>query len=578
VKRNAKQNGSGGRLRFGLLLATAAAFLLAPASQALGAPPPQFKLNIIAEPGASGEVISIEPNEGTPPIACNYPVGGPQEEPGCENEMEAIENPITHEIVAWRVSLNTTSLLGPETKVKKWELLSGEVRSLCGPGNSKCTVETKDENEDVEVNLYLENETTELRLNLIGEEGGGGEVVSPWALFPIPGSPEIECWLPEAEGVAEQEGVCENEMEFAGEGPEFGKEWGETLEALTHTAAHPAPNSELEKWEFKTWFPLGECEPVASNACIAGSLGFGEEYGEDVEIDVYFTCEAGKECPEGPAGPPLTLNVEEGSGTVVSNPAGLECTKAAPEGCVTEEVAEGQVTLTASPAAGYLFKSWKGCDKTNLPEAGNGVVGRKCTLTLNAARTVGVKFIPAHSLAVTKVGPTAGGAVSTSPGGVNCGATCVSSTALYKEGALTLKQKKAKHFHFVEFKGGTGSATVCNGVETETCAIPSFTEDSTIEAQFAEDAKATLAYSAEGGGQGSVKTKPTGINCGYTCTAAAAEFYEAEGEIEVIVKLNKGTGSVEWTTGAGTCTGKVETAESTCKVPAGTETLVAKFE
>jgi hypothetical protein len=47
----------------------------------------------------------------------------------------------------------------------------------------------------------------------------------------------------------------------------------------------------------------------------------------------------------------------------------------------------------------------------------------------------------------------------------------------------------------------------------------------------------------------------------------------------VITKLNKGTTSVQWTSGAGTCTGKVETLESTCEVPmSAAHSLVAKFE
>ncbi len=277
--------------------------------------------------------------------------------------------------------------------------------------------------------------------------------------------------------------------------------------------------------------------------------------------------------------PELTAKIETGSGTVVSNPAGIECSGPAVTECGAEFAKESKVTLTASPAAGFQFSSWKGCDKT---EGEFGVKGRQCTVKMSKAKTVSAKFIPAVSLAVTKVGPTAGGTVSTSPAGVNCAVTCTTSTAYYKAGALTLKQKKAKHFHFVEFKGGTGSATFCNGVTTETCGPFTIEANSSIEAQFAEDAKATLAYSAEGGGQGSVKTKPTGIACGYTCTAASAEFYEAEGEIEVTVTLNKGTTSVEWTTGAGTgnCEeGKKVTAPVvTCKVPAGTTALVAKFE
>lgn len=311
----------------------------------------------------------------------------------------------------------------------------------------------------------------------------------------------------------------------------------------------------------------------------AGDSKFGPEPGVTPAIGKF-----GTETAE------LTAKIEAGEGTVQSSPAGIEaCGTATGTECSAEFTKDSPVTLTASPAAGYQFSAWKYCDSTLVIPGVTGVKGRQCTVKMSAAKKVWAKFIPAVNLAVTKTSPIAGGTVSTSPAGVNCGVTCVSSTAFYKESILlTLKQKPAKHFHFVEFKEGTGSAEFCNGKAAD-CVIPSFTADSTLKAEFAEDAKATLSYSvdAEGGGQGSVTTKPAGIACGYTCTAAAAEFYEEENggpapAIEVKVKLNKGTTSVKWTTGAGTgnCqNGKtVSLAEFTCTVPANTETLVAKYE
>jgi streptogramin lyase len=265
-------------------------------------------------------------------------------------------------------------------------------------------------------------------------------------------------------------------------------------------------------------------------------------------------------------GPPLTLKVEEGEGTVVSNPAGLECSDEAPNSCTTEEIETGKVVLTASPAPGYLLKGWKGCDT-------GGVNGRQCTVTLaEPGKTVGVKFYKVFSLEGSKTGGL--GIMSTSPGGINCGYACSSSTALYKEGSLTVKAKPAKHFEFVEFTGGTGSATGCNGVEALECTIATFNSNSAIEEVYAEEAKNTLTYKAEGGGQGFVKTTPTNINCGYTCTAAEAQFYASE-SAAVTVTLNKGTTSVTWVKGAGTCEGKV----LSCSVPmSASHELVAKFD
>src|SRR6476646_1030375 len=82
-----------------------------------------------------------------------------------------------------------------------------------------------------------------------------------------------------------------------------------------------------------------------------------------IKATATFTCTLPGGCSAAPSGPKLTLNIEEGSGTVVSNPAGIECTGTSPHECSTESIAENtEVLLTASPASGYLFKSWKGCD------------------------------------------------------------------------------------------------------------------------------------------------------------------------------------------------------------------------
>jgi streptogramin lyase len=304
-------------------------------------------------------------------------------------------------------------------------------------------------------------------------------------------------------------------------------------------------------------YPINGLEGVAQVAYSGGNVWFPVIAEAETEIGKFGIEEAE---------PNVKLNIEEGSGTIVSNPAGLECTKAAPGSCEAA-LPEGKVVLTASPAPGYLVKSWKGCDV-------GGVNGRQCTVTATSSlKTVGVKFYKVFSLEGSKSGGL--GIMGTAPGGINCGYACTSSTALYKEGALTVKAKPAKHFHFVEFKGGTGSASSCNGVTLESCTIASFNSNSAIEEVYAEDAKNTLTLTKEGGGQGFVKTKPTNINCGLTCTSAEAEFFASDTPPEVSVTLGKGTTSVTWTTGAGTCTGNA----LVCTVPmSASHSLVAKFE
>ena len=220
------------------------------------------------------------------------------------------------------------------------------------------------------------------------------------------------------------------------------------------------------------------------------------------------------------------------------------------------------------------FKSDRSRRMTASPTVRVGISVCISAITAGASlKEVGAKFIPVFSLDATKSNPN--GIFSTSPAGVNCGYGCNSSTALYKEGALILKAKAAKNFHFVEFKGGTGSASSCNGVTALECTITTFNSNSAIEEVYAENAKNSLTLTKEGGGQGLVKTKPTNINCTYTCTEAEGEFFATETAVPVTVTLGKGTSSVTWVSGAGTCTANAVS----CTVDmSSAHSLVAKFE
>jgi len=389
------------------------------------------------------------------------------------------------------------------------------------------------------------------KLNLAGS--GSGEVTSG-AGSTSTGTPKIECSGPPATG------TCENEMPTEGGGNDFdnllavaaaGSEVGTivvekgtdvTFEAFGpgYTCAGEG-QEELEGF-FGGWFCSVKGEPAEAGA----------------EATVCFVLEGeGVEGCKEPEGPPLTLNIEEGEGTVVSSPAGIEC----PSTCTTEEIAEGSVTLTASPAPGYLFKSWKKCDT-------GGVNGRQCTINLNEAKTVGAKFVKVWNIDASKAGSGLG-KIQTSPGGILCLYNCSSAEAAFKEGSVTVKQAAAKHNHFVQWLGD------CTGSEP-TCVL-SATEDHSVEAEFAPDTQYALAFSKTGGGQGSVKSKPSGLLCGYTCSSQSASYYSGE-EVLITVKLNKGTTKVTWSTGAGTCTGSSEALESTCTVTmSSAQELVADF-
>lgn len=394
-----------------------------------------------------------------------------------------------------------------------------------------------------------------LKVNVAGS--GSGEVLELVGLFNEEGEPAAIACSYASPGPAT--GVCENTMGSSNSNTAIGVRAGE--------------GSEFTGWTINQGQAAAWCDGSNEEAQAAFELSeFNEEWqgldgvcaiepvGGTAEITATFEAEA-------TIGPPLTVAIEEGAGAVVSNPKGLQCSGNAPHECTTGAIEAGkEVVLTASPLEGYMFKSWKNCDS-------GGVNGRQCTITLTEGhKPVGAKFVPVQRLEIFKT-TAAPGIATTSPGGINCGYACTSSTALYNEGAVTLKAKPAKNFHFVKFTGGQGSAESCNEVTAETCTF-TMSSAGKITEIYAENAKTTLIVNKEGGGQGFIKTKPTNVNCGSTCTVATAEFFTSE-EPEVTVALGKGTEEVTWVHGSGTCTGHA----LTCKVSMSTShTLLAKFE
>jgi Divergent InlB B-repeat domain len=135
-----------------------------------------------------------------------------------------------------------------------------------------------------------------------------------------------------------------------------------------------------------------------------------------------------------------------GTGTIVSTPSGINCGAT----CAVAFDYNTPVTLTpASAGPGSQFASWGG-DCT-----GSGT----CVVTMTAARNVTANFtLMSETLTVTKNG-TGTGAVTSSPAGINCGATCVAG---FNYGtAVTLTATPVANTIFAGWSGGG-----CGGVGT----------------------------------------------------------------------------------------------------------------
>ena len=283
-------------------------------------------------------------------------------------------------------------------------------------------------------------------------------------------------------------------------------------------------------------------------------------------------CRPQKPSCEEAAGQPLTLKINSGEGTVVSNPAGIECTGAGRHLRRNEFEEGAEVTLTASPAAGYRFYNWAAC-----PGTANG---RQCKVTMSAAKEVKVNFKKSWQLTASKAAGSQPGIVKVLPTGVTCPYKCLSSSYEFLDGQeVTVDRYEPNgQLHFTEFTGGTGSAATCDGATTP-CSF-TLEADSSIEALFEANAQATLSLAKEGGGQAKITSAPAGIYCFNTCDQASSQFYSEPSAEEVTLSwtLGAGTTSLEWSTGAGTCTG-VKTSNGNCKVTMGAaKELVATLE
>ena len=269
---------------------------------------------------------------------------------------------------------------------------------------------------------------------------------------------------------------------------------------------------------------------------------------------------------------PLTARINQGSGTLVSNPAGIECSGAAITEC-SEEFEEGaEVTLTASPAAGYRLNTW------NCASGAGTVNGRQCTVTMSEAREVRANFVPVYDLTVSKTEGSLPGLVAMNPPGDSCLYNCQTITQAYKTGAeVTLSANSYGHKHLVEFTGGTGAATACDA--TTECTVTIGTEDSSVEAVFGFDAKSTLSLEKAGGGTASIRA-PSGFKCRSICLTASATYWQSPPEeVTVYWELEPGTTSIDWGSGAGTCTGVKTAVNGSCKVTMSADReLVATLE
>ena len=191
--------------------------------------------------------------------------------------------------------------------------------------------------------------------------------------------------------------------------------------------------------------------------------------------------------------PKYSLSVSSsgnGSGTVTSSPAGINC------GSDCEEAYEQGTKVTLSPAAGggSEFKGWSGaCSGTGT-----------CEVTMSAAKSVEATFdLETHQLAASKSG-AGSGTVASVPAGIDCGTTCSASFDYSTSIKLTGAPDAGS-----ELAGWTG----CDSINAGECMV-TIDEARQVEAHFDLESHQLIVDKSSSDDAATVMSIPAGIDCG----------------------------------------------------------------
>ena len=198
----------------------------------------------------------------------------------------------------------------------------------------------------------------------------------------------------------------------------------------------------------------------------------------------------------------LTVN-RTGTGTVLSNPAGIDCG----DTCKAKFDNATKVTLTATPAEGYTFTGWSGSCSGKAD----------CVVNITNDETVGAKFVlsSSFSLQVSRT-QIRGGRVTSTPEGINCSQQEKACTYAFGKDAVVKLTPSAEPGYF--FKRWSD----CPQVDGAICTVTLLKPKTTVTPRFAALPKYALQFKKTR--NGSISSSPTGLNCGNNKTSCSAKF------------------------------------------------------
>jgi len=217
------------------------------------------------------------------------------------------------------------------------------------------------------------------------------------------------------------------------------------------------------------------------------------------------------------ADPPASLSVVvSGNGVVTSSPAGINCGTDCSESYLLRTI----VRLTAAASPGAIFAGWSGACAGVSPT---------CDVTMDSPKSVTATFAPLLSLSVTVSGS---GVVTSSPAGINCGATC--SAPYVFNSVVRLTATPAAGSVFAGWSNGCGNS---GGATCDVLMSGARFVTATFKPLYA------LTVTKSGSGSGAVRSGPSGIDCGAVCTVS----FVADTQVRLTATPTAGSVFSGWT-------------------------------
>ncbi len=193
------------------------------------------------------------------------------------------------------------------------------------------------------------------------------------------------------------------------------------------------------------------------------------------------------------------LKAGAGSGTVVSDPAGINCGNV----CTGSFASNQGIGLEATPNAGSRLASWSGPCSTSTTTV--------CMLVPPIPATIVATFVKTQTLTVAEAGNGTGSVTST-PAGIYCGVTC---SAAFDQGSTVTLTASTRPDDGNVFAGWSGGG--CSG--TDACTV-TMDAAKTVTATFVSPYALEVSFDPTGTGSGRVTSSPAGIDCTDFCSAA----------------------------------------------------------